>query len=92
MKTWEFDLELRVRKTLTPSGPTTEEASRSIAVMALSGGMNPSHFIKWSDGRTDDYACDGGCDWAETDLCGAFASSGHSIEQCRNASDRAADA
>jgi hypothetical protein len=52
MKTWEFDIELRVRKTLTFSGPTTAEAARSIVVMALSGEMDPSHFIKWSDGRT----------------------------------------
>jgi hypothetical protein len=52
MKTWEFDVELLVRKTLTFSGPTTEEAARSIIVMALSGELDPSHFIKWSDGHT----------------------------------------
>jgi len=48
----EFDIELRVRKTLTFSGPTTEEAARSVIVMALSGQMDPSHFIKWSDGHS----------------------------------------
>ena len=52
MKTWEFDIELRVRKTLTFSGPTTEEAARSVVAIALSGEIDACHFIKWSDGRT----------------------------------------
>ena len=52
MKTWEFDVELRVRKTLTFSGPETEDAARAIVAMVLSGDIDPSHFIKWSDGRT----------------------------------------
>ena len=51
MKTWEIDVELRVRKTLTFSGPGTEEAARSLVAMVLSGEMDPSHFIKWTDGR-----------------------------------------
>ena len=52
MKTWEIDIELRVRKTLTFSGPRTEEAARSLIAMVLSGEMGPSHFIKWTDGHT----------------------------------------
>jgi len=52
VKTWEIDIELRVRKTLTFGGPVTQEAARSIVAMVLSGEMDPSHFIKWSDGPT----------------------------------------
>lgn len=52
MKTWEIDVELRVRKTLTFAGPNNEAAARSIAAMALTGTMDPSTFIKWTDGRT----------------------------------------
>ena len=52
VKTWEIDIELRVRKTLTFSGPVTGEAARSIVTMVLSGEMDPSHFIEWTDGHT----------------------------------------
>lgn len=49
MKAWEFDVEVRVRKTLTFSGPDTEEAARYIFAMALSGAMEPATFIKWTE-------------------------------------------
>ena len=49
MKTWEFDVELRVRKTLTFSGPRTEAAARLILDSVLAGGMDASHFLKWTD-------------------------------------------
>jgi hypothetical protein len=52
MKTWEFDVELRVRKTLHFAGPETEEVARSIVAMVLAGGIEMSTFIKWTDGRT----------------------------------------
>jgi hypothetical protein len=52
MKTWEIDVELRVRKTLTFSGPGSEDAARSLVAMIFSGQIDASHFIKWSDGRT----------------------------------------
>jgi len=52
VKTWEIDIELRVRKTLTFGGPVTKEAARSIVAMVLSGEMDSSHFIKWTDGPT----------------------------------------
>lgn len=52
MDTWEIDVELRVQKTLHFAGPKTEEAARAIAAMALSGGVDISAFIKWTDGRS----------------------------------------
>jgi hypothetical protein len=47
MKTWEIDVELRVRKTLTFSGPATADAARSIAELALSGQMAMLPLVKW---------------------------------------------
>ncbi len=52
MKTWEFDVELRVRKTLTLAGPDNEALARRIIETVLTGTMDPSMFIKWTDGRT----------------------------------------
>ncbi len=53
MKTWEIDVEMRVRKTLVLGGPETEEATRSIVEMVLSGQMDISHFVKWSSDPTN---------------------------------------
>ena len=52
MKTWEVDVEMRVRKTLIFSGPLSEEVAREIATMALSGKMDLSTIQKWADGRS----------------------------------------
>ena len=52
MKAREIDIELRVRKTLTFTGPATEEAARSILAMILTSEMDPAQFVKWTDGRT----------------------------------------
>ncbi len=51
MKTWEFDVELRVRKTFRVVGPDTEERARVLFGEMLRGDLSPSHFIKWTDGR-----------------------------------------
>jgi len=47
MRTWEFDVEVRVRKTLHFGGPTTEAAARDLLEKALRGEMDISLFIKW---------------------------------------------
>jgi hypothetical protein len=47
MTLWEFDVEVRVRKTLHFGGPTTETAARDILAKALCGEMDISLFIKW---------------------------------------------
>ena len=52
MKTWEIDVELRVRKTLTFSGPATADAARSIAELALSGQMAMLPLVKWEPVET----------------------------------------
>ena len=49
MKTWEIDIELRVRKTLTFGGPGTEAAARRLVEMIFAGQLDASHFVKWTD-------------------------------------------
>ena len=49
MRKWEVDVELRVRKTLYFAGPGNEDAARQIAQMALTGGIDPSLLLKWTD-------------------------------------------
>jgi hypothetical protein len=48
MKTWEIDVEMRVRKTLIFSGPRTEEAARDVAQKVLTGEFNIYHLTKWN--------------------------------------------
>lgn len=45
-KTYEFEIEMRVRKRLWFSGPTSAEQARRILKEALEGGMNPNTFAK----------------------------------------------
>ena len=48
MHTWEIDVELRVRKTLTFGGPTTEAAARAIVEAFLPQAMEGlTHMLKW---------------------------------------------
>ena len=47
MKTWEFDVEMRVRKTLTFSGPTTEAGALEIVSLALNGAISMQSLFKW---------------------------------------------
>ncbi len=47
MKTWEFDVELRVRKTFTFGGPLNEQAAREIMASILSGGLPLLTMSKW---------------------------------------------
>lgn len=53
IKTWEVDVELRVRKTLLFKAPS-EGLARSLALLVVSGEMGShaeiSAFIKWTDG------------------------------------------
>ncbi len=51
MKTWEIDVEMRVRKTLVFSGPPDEAAARKMAALALKKEIELSSFLKWTDGR-----------------------------------------
>lgn len=50
MKTWEVEVELRVRKVLTFSGPIDKESAARIVSMVLLGQLDPAHFIKWKEG------------------------------------------
>ena len=50
MKTWEFDVEMRVRQTFVFGGPTTEEAARQIMDLALFSRLDASHLFKWKEG------------------------------------------
>jgi hypothetical protein len=52
MKTWEFDVELRVRKTLRFGGPEDEETARQVVATIFAGDLDISQFLKWSDNRT----------------------------------------
>jgi hypothetical protein len=55
MKTWEVDVDLRVRKTLLFTAPTEEAARWMVeAVLNVRQGDDPaelSSFLKWTDGR-----------------------------------------
>jgi hypothetical protein len=55
VRTWEIDVEMRVRKTLVIEAPVSEEQARSIAKAMLQSwdfaGVSASPFVKWSDGR-----------------------------------------
>lgn len=50
MKTWEIDVELRMRTTLHFSGPKTEEAARTLVGLILAGEVGDIHaFVRWHD-------------------------------------------
>jgi hypothetical protein len=54
LKTWEIDVELRVRKTLLIVGPRGADVARSTAELLMRHGLTNaemSAFLKWSDGR-----------------------------------------
>lgn len=54
MITWEIDVDIRVRKTLTLTGLTSEEAvRRCIESVFVPGGLSLTTFQKWeSDGES----------------------------------------
>lgn len=49
MKTWEVEVELRVRKTLLLDAPDQETAHDRVPLI-LSNTANWSAFLKWNDG------------------------------------------
>jgi len=56
MKTWEIDVELRVRKTLLIRAPN-EEVARYMGHAVMQAAPGPpdaelSSFLKWTDGRS----------------------------------------
>jgi hypothetical protein len=51
MKTWEVDVELRVRKTLIIQGPNEEAARRFATLLSpVLGQPATTPFVKWTDG------------------------------------------
>jgi len=57
LKTWEIDVEVRVRKTLLLRGLLTEAAAREAAQLITTQNgpdiaLNTSQFLKWTDDRT----------------------------------------
>jgi hypothetical protein len=47
VKHWEVDVVMRVCKTLSFGGPTTEDAARNIAQLAIDGSVNMVTLAKW---------------------------------------------
>jgi hypothetical protein len=50
MKTWEIDMEFRIRATLHFSGPKTEAHAQSLVRLIMAGQLGDiGAFIKWPD-------------------------------------------
>lgn len=55
MKVWEFDVEVRVRKTFALAWPSDQVSAHalfdSLLIAVAAGQMDPSPFLAWTDGR-----------------------------------------